>query len=207
VHHQWEHSSCAYLCSKFPNAREGKMADMPKSTLIFQFELIFGPIRDGYASHACKLPIAPMGKCLVDMPISILIFYDGCCLDLPARSTCYLCLKLQKFPSPRWEIHVCSLYAGRRCQCLGWWHSVNRELPDLLQHSCQCACSRSKFPIAPMGNSRFARCLQGGGVAVRGGTATISSCTISGNTAGWVRAHPQKFPMPQWDALLLCPPS
>ena len=34
------------------------------------------------ASHACKLPIAPMGKCLVDMCISILIFYDGCCLEL-----------------------------------------------------------------------------------------------------------------------------
>ena len=51
-----------------------------------------------------------------------------------------------------------------------------------------------KFPIAPMGDSRFARCLQGGGVAVWGGTVTISSCTISGNTAGSVRAHAQKFP-------------
>ena len=55
------------------------------------------------ASHACKLPIAPMGKRLVDMSISILIFYDGCCLDLPAWSTSHLRLKLQKFPSPRWE--------------------------------------------------------------------------------------------------------
>ena len=45
-----------------------------------------------------------------------------------------------------------------------------------------------------MGDSRFARCLQGGGVAVWGGTVTISSCTISGNTAGSVRAHAQKFP-------------
>ena len=32
---------------------DGKMADMPKSTLIYQ-----GSVR---ASHACKLPIAPMG--------------------------------------------------------------------------------------------------------------------------------------------------
>jgi len=39
-----------------------------------------------------------------------------------------------------------------------------------------------------MGDSRFARCLQGGGVAVYGSTVTISSCTISGNTAGYVRA-------------------
>jgi hypothetical protein len=31
-------------------------------------------------------------------------------------------------------------------------------------------------------------CLQGGGVFVWGGTVTISSSTISGNTAEWVRA-------------------
>ena len=53
--------------------------------------------------------------------------------------------------APRWETHdVCSLIAGRRCLCL-WWHSVNRELPDLLQHSYLCARCFSKFPIAPMG--------------------------------------------------------
>jgi hypothetical protein len=57
-----------------------------------------------------------------------------------------------------------------------------------------------------MGNSLFAHCLQGGGVSIDGGTVTISSCTISGNTAGNVRAHPQKFPMPRWEnALLTCP--
>ena len=56
-----------------------------------------------------------------------------------------------------------------------------------------------QIPIAPMGNSRLARCLQGGGVNVQGGTVTISSCTISGNTAYYVRAHPQKFPMPRWE--------
>ena len=53
-----------------------------------------------------KVPIAPMGKCLVDMSISILIFYDGCCLDLPGWSTCHLRLKLHTFPSPRWETHI-----------------------------------------------------------------------------------------------------
>jgi hypothetical protein len=46
----------------------------------------------------------------------------------------------------------------------------------------------------PMGNSRSARCLQGGGVHVAGGTVAISSCTINGNTAGYganggVRTH------------------
>ena len=37
--------------------------------------------------------------------------------------------------------------------------------------------------------SLFARCLQGGGVYVSSGTVTISSCTISGNTAVSVRAR------------------
>ena len=53
-------------------------------------------------SHS-KLPIAPMGFCLVDMSISILILYDGCCLDLSVSSTCHLRLKKPNFPSPRWE--------------------------------------------------------------------------------------------------------
>ena len=143
------------------------------------------------------------------------------------------------------------VFAGRRCCCL-WRHSVNRELPDLLQHSCLCARSSSKVPIAPMGKclltcpKRFSSfnwdrscstrdkyvpvtpakvpiapmgkllthflfdsrlhncksCLQGGGVYVSSGTVTISSCTISGNTAGDVRArcaHAHMFPSPRWE--------
>ena len=43
----------------------------------------------------------------------------------------------------------------------------------------------SQRPDGPMGDSRFARCLQGGGVAVYGGTVAISSCTITGNTANF----------------------
>ena len=109
------------------------------------------------------------------------------------------CRDLESSHCPDGRLTFCSLFAGRWCLCR-WRHSVNRELPDLLQHSCRCACSRSKFPIAPMGNSRFARCLQGGGVAVFGGTVTISSCTISWNTASIVRAHPQEFPMPRWES-------
>ncbi len=41
-----------------------------------------------------------------------------------------------------------------------------------------------------------ASCLQGGGVVVAGGTMAISSCTISGNTAQYVRANVLKFPSP-----------
>eukprot|EP00900_Chrysochromulina_parva_P004464 jgi/Chrpa1/14018/Chrysochromulina_OHIO_Genome00000092-RA len=50
-------------------------------------------------------------------------------------------------------------------------------------------------------DSHFARILQGGGVLVLYGSVTISSCTISGNTAGNVRA--QKFPSPQWETHVL----
>ena len=62
------------------------------------------------------------------------------------------------------------------------------------------AAQTSKVPIAPMGFSHVLRvCSQGGGVAVWGGTVTFSSCTITGNTAGYVRAHAQKFPSPRWE--------
>ena len=60
------------------------------------------------------------------------------------------------------------------------------------------AAQTSKVPIAPMGFSHVLRvCSQGGGVAVWGGTVTFSSCTITGNTAAYVRA--QKFPSPRWE--------
>jgi len=83
------------------------------------------------------------------------------------------------------------------------------KIPDALAstHSCTTAAAALvnsrmylpqslKFSHPPMGDSRFARCLQGGGVFVNGGTVTLSSCIINGNTAGNVRAHLQKFPWP-----------
>jgi len=60
-----------------------------------------------------------------------------------------------------------------------------------------CATKPLKMSHRPMGDSSFARCLQGGGVYVGGGTVAISSCNITGITA--VRAHAQKFPSPRWD--------
>jgi hypothetical protein len=56
-----------------------------------------------------------------------------------------------------------------------------------------------------MEDSRFAHCLQGGGVYVLTGTVTITSSSIYGNTAGYVRAHVQNFPSSRWEnALLTC---
>ena len=57
---------------------------------------------------------------------------------------------------------------------------------------------------APMGDSRIARCLQGGGVSVWGGTVSIVNSQIYSNTAtACVRAHLQKFPSPPWETHIL----
>ena len=94
--------------------------------------------------------------------------------------------------------------AGRRCLHLEW-HGDLLIVHHHWQLSWICACSRSKVPIAPMGFSHVLRvCLQGGGVRIDGGTVTFSSCTITGNTAYYVRAHAQKFPSPRWDFHMLC---
>jgi hypothetical protein len=48
-----------------------------------------------------------------------------------------------------------------------------------------------------MGFSHVLRlCLQGGGVLIGSGTVTLSSCTITGNAAYYVRAHAQKWIAP-----------
>ena len=43
----------------------------------------------------------------------------------------------------------------------------------------------------------------GGGIYVSSGTVTITSSLISGNTAYFVRAHSQNFPSPQWETHVL----
>ena len=56
------------------------------------------------APESSKVPIAPMGKCLVDMSISILIFNDvGAASIYQTGVRAIVRLKLQKFLSPRWE--------------------------------------------------------------------------------------------------------
>jgi hypothetical protein len=64
------------------------------------------------------------------------------------------------------------------------------SFPNLWFYQGQVRASHAcKLPIALMLDSRFARCLQGGGVVVFEGTVAISSCTISGNHARFVRAR------------------
>jgi hypothetical protein len=100
-------------------------------------------------------------------------------------------------------------------------HGPDGEMADVLAPTHACTTANAlvnysgcmpqrpcKFPIAPMGDSRVARCMQGGGVAVShdhyGGTVVISSSTISGNSAGNVCAHAQKFPSSRWDFNMFC---
>ena len=59
-----------------------------------------------------------------------------------------------------------------------------------------------RCPI-PMGDSRVACCLQGGGVYVGSGTVTITSSSIYGNTAKGVRAHIYYFPSPPCETHVL----
>ena len=85
---------------------------------------------------------------------------------------------------PRWEfLLTCPIESHLSIRIHIWFYQGNVRA----NHAC-------KLPIAPMGDSHFARCLQGGGVFVQGGSVTFDSCTIAGNTATYVRAHPQNFP-------------
>jgi hypothetical protein len=85
-----------------PHRPHGKMADMPKSTLIFQFGSIFGSNREMYVpatAHACKPPIAPMGKLLMCLPRLTLAQLR----TLRSTTGGECCRDLAKFPLPRWE--------------------------------------------------------------------------------------------------------
>ena len=139
---------------------------------------------------------------------------------------------------PHGKLTFCSFFAGRWCLCQRWclcrgWHSVNRELPDLLQHSCLCARSSSKVPIAPMGKLltclprltlaqlrpklrstiqyvraaetlKTSQCPDG---KVADVLATTHACTtaakIRSTTECTCRRDLENFPMPRWEIHVL----
>ena len=68
--------------SHFARCLQGGGVYVEGSSVTFDSCTITGNSATNVRAHACKLPIAPMGKCLVDMSISILIFNDGCCLQI-----------------------------------------------------------------------------------------------------------------------------
>ena len=146
------------------------------------------------------LPIAPMGRLLTCLPrfslahlrLTLLSTTGGtCCRDLKL-------LHRPKVPNAPmgYFTFLALVLAGRRCSHRRW-HGGLLIMHHHRQHSFFCACSRSKFPIAPMGKclapmgfSHVLRlCLQGGGVFVESGTVSFLLCTITGNSATYVRAQ------------------
>ena len=107
----------------------------------------------------------------------------------------YVRAHVRKFPSPRWEFMLtCPIDSHLSIRIDIWFYQANVRA----SHAC-------KLPIAPMGFSQVSRlCLQGGGVYISSGTVSFSSCIITGNSAGIVRAHAQKFPSPPWERLMFC---
>eukprot|EP00900_Chrysochromulina_parva_P006459 jgi/Chrpa1/15814/Chrysochromulina_OHIO_Genome00014665-RA len=85
----------------------------------------------------------------------------------------YVHAHAQKFPSPPWETHGGGVHVGG-----GTVSIVNSQIYS----------NTATY---------------GGGVFVYSGTVTMTSSSIYGNTADYVRAHPQKFPMPPWETHVL----
>jgi hypothetical protein len=107
-----------------------------------------------------------------------------------------------KFPrkQPGWRFHMFHAFVRRAAVSSSiWaqWPSHRAQSVGTQLHLCAGLCSNVSITLVRY--SRFARELQGGGVNVQGGTVAVSSCTISGNTATYVRAHVQKFPLPMGD--------
>ena len=177
---------------KFPSPRWEFLLTCPiDSHLSIGIDIWFyqGNVR---ASHACKLPNAPMGKLLTRLPrVSLAQLWlvlrwttastcrrdlesshrpdgkiaDGLAsilactfaADPPVNYRGYVLQRLETAPSPKSShrpdgILTCfaHMLAGRRCAHLRW-HGELLIVHHHRQHSCLCACSRSKFPIAPMG--------------------------------------------------------
>ena len=201
VHHHWQHSYlCACSRSKVPIAPmgfshvlhlclQGGGVWVSSGSVSFSSSTITGNSAGSVRAHAQKFPSPRWENCC------------RACLDSRLNN----CERFGQLQSVRAEtfksshrpdgIFTCFalVLAGLRCLCPEW-HGELLIVHHHWQHSYLCACSRSKVPIAPMGDSHFARCLQNGGVFVQGGSVTFDSCTIAGNTATYVRAHPQNFP-------------
>ena len=120
------------------------------------------------------------------------VTFDSC--TITGNTATYVRAHPQNFPSPRWEfLLTCPIDSHLSIRIHYWFYQGDVRA----SHAC-------KLPIAPMGDLRFARCLQGGGIAVFGGSVSIVNSQIYFNTAVFVRARLQKFPSPRWDFHMFC---
>jgi hypothetical protein len=109
------------------------------------------------ARSSSKVSHRPHGS-LADMPNRLSSFNSDRSLVL---RNLYVPAMPANFPSPRWDydgIFTCFalVLAGRRC-VHQQWHGNFVIVHHHWQHSSISACSRSKFPITPMG--RLLTCL------------------------------------------------
>jgi len=197
VHHQWEYSlECVYSCSKVPNAPMGKwLTCLPRLTL----------------AQLRMLRSTTVGTCYRDLPIAPMGF----------SHVLHLCLQGGGVFVQSGTVTISSsTISGNTALLVRASLACKSPLADVLAstHACTianasvnytvCTCHRDytwKLPIATP-DSRFVRCLQGGGVYVSSGTVTLSLCTISGNRAeppqmGDHVCHSdlEKFPLPRWE--------
>ena len=147
VHHHGQHSLlCACSRSKLPIAPMGKLlTGLPRLSLAQLRPTL--PSNSGSKCHREleKFPSPRWESCLLACPDSRLHDYFGQLQPVRATETLQSSHRLD-------GIFTCLVLvlAGRRC-LHPRWHGDLVIMHHHWQHSLLCACSRSKFPIAPMG--------------------------------------------------------
>ena len=145
------------------------------------------------ASHACKLPIAPMGfsqvsrLCLQGGGVFIgggTVSFSSCAIT--GNTAAYVRAHAQKFPSPRWEfLLTCPIDSHLSIRIDIWFYQSNVR-----------ACHACKLPIAPMGRL-LTRAL-----------ASTLACTFAADDPINYRMYVQPryeifpspcFPSPRWE--------
>ena len=126
---------------------DGKMADMPKSTLIFRFGLIFGSIRDMYVPATPANFPSPrwdfhmfFALCLQGGGVYIgggTVTFSSC--TITGNTAFYVRAHARNFPSPRWEfLLTCPIDSHLSIRIDIWFYQANVR-----------ACHACKLPIAP----------------------------------------------------------
>ena len=141
-----------------------------------------------------KVPIAPMGfshvlrLCLQGGGVYIVsgtVSFSSC--TITGNTATGVRAHAQKFPSPRWEfLLTCPIDSHLSIRIHYWFYQGDVRA----SHACKLPIAPMGKCLAPMGFSHVLRlCLQGGGVSVGSGTVSFLSCTITGNSATYVRAQ------------------
>ena len=201
VHHQWEQSVCACSCSKVPMAPIGNLLKcLPRLTLA-QLRTRSGRLQWVRATETLQISHRSLGnsrfaRCLQGGGVAAEPVYvcanncvgnvgNGVCSDGGLGAEEYRC------------------HFGNDCNDCGWRSIgctvsiVNSKIYS--NTAVYVRAHAQKFPSPPnhpMEDSRFACCLQGGGVAIQHVSVygTLVNSHIYSNTATYVRAHLQKFP-------------